>query len=122
MTTSAITTKVGINIPATKGGKIPGSLGGIRCEQRIRELLERRVPKKRDEHHSDHEHLKCDGLAYQEVGVSHQLRAEIAYYLGRSLLRDKNDAAWLFLRVRTKAGLDFILFHRRPWALRSDHR
>src|SRR5205807_5712566 len=100
--------------------KIPRGLGGIRGKQRIRELLERRVPEKCDEHHNNHEQLKRDRLANQEMGVSHQLRAGIAYYLGRGLLGDKNDAAWLLLRVRAKAGLDFILFHRRPWALRSD--
>src|SRR6266567_4113660 len=56
----------------------------------------------------------------QLMTYPHQLRAGIAYYLRRGFLRDKNHAARLFLRVRAEARFDFILFHRRPWALRSD--
>src|SRR5260370_614336 len=64
-----------------KAEKIPRGLGGIRGKQRIRELLARRVPDQRKEHHSNHENLKSAGLAAQEMGVSHQLGAGTANYL-----------------------------------------
>ena len=48
------------------------------------------------------------------MGKRHQLRAWLADDLGGGLLRDENDAAWFFLRVRAEARFDFILFHRCP--------
>src|SRR6266487_3928533 len=102
--------------------KIPRGLGGIRGKQRIRQLLGRRVSENRNEHPNNHKPLRCDLLAQQKMSVSQQLGAGNAQFLARGLLRDKTDSAWLLLRVRAKAGLDFILFHRRPWALRSDRR
>ena len=98
--------------------KVPGRLGRVGSEQRIRELLERRVPEKRRDDHGDHQHLKRNGFADQKMRIGHQLRAGIAHYLGGSLFGDKDDAPRIFLRVRAEPGLDFILFHRRPWASR----
>ena len=97
-----------------KAEKVPRRLCGIRRKQRIRKLLERGIPEKCDEHHDNNEHLKCDGLADQEMGIGHQLRAAIADHFGGSLFRDENDAARLFLRVGAEAGVDLILFHLRP--------
>src|SRR5207247_11078567 len=41
--------------------KIPRGLCGIRGKQWIRELVERRVPEKRQVHHSNNRPLTCDG-------------------------------------------------------------
>src|SRR5437879_9499161 len=48
--------------------KIPRGLGGIRGKQRISELLERRVPEKSNEHHGNHEPMKCDDIPDQKMG------------------------------------------------------
>ncbi len=51
--------------------KIPGRFGRVGSKQRIRELLERCVPEKRRNHHSDHQHLKRNGFAEQKMRIGH---------------------------------------------------
>src|SRR5215467_3783828 len=61
-----------------KAKEIPRRLGGVGSEQGIGELFQWRVPEERHDHHGDHQHLKRNRFADQEVRKSHQLWAAFA--------------------------------------------
>src|SRR5208337_1976755 len=82
-----------------KAQEIPGGFGRVGSEQRVGKLLERRVPEERQGHQYYGQNLENDPLPQDNVGVRHELRADVALDLGGGVPRDEDDAARLLHRV-----------------------
>src|SRR6185369_4778322 len=68
-------------------------------------LFERRVPKERKNHQSNHQNLKCDGFAQEEIRIRHHPLSGISFDFGGSFWSNEHNALGIFERVRSKPRL-----------------